>query len=240
MASAASTTSQYRIVRIPPDSPRLVDLVAKFRDTKLAALEAEPGGFAVKHADEILHSIEIWQRRLAPPSNVFICVVAPESAAATDDERALILGDWVGMATIRGPLPYSTYHIPASGQPIPEDPDRETRWHLCNLYTSSAHRGQGLAKTLVHACVDFAAQQTRTDEKARARIRLFFNPAKTFLMVMYKALGFQEAGMITLKEAFVANGDEELIPEDTRSSDELWWLWERRYGMAMERVVDVV
>lgn len=238
---AEPSPTEYTIYRIPASSPRFSDLVLKFRDTKLAALEAEPNGFATKHADEVLHPVETWQQRLAAPATVLICVANSDESSSVTMEDVLLSGEWVGMATIRGSLPYSTFHIPDSGQPVPSDPDLETRWHLCNLYTLQAHRGRGLAKKLVNASIEAARDQTGAldgGDKLKARIRLFCNPEKTFLVTMYKRMGFQEAGMITLKEAFVANGDAELIPEDTWS-EEKRGTWERRYGLSMEKIVEV-
>lgn len=72
-----------------------------------------------------------------------------------------------------------------------------------------------------------------------ARVRLFCNPEKTYLVSLYKKMGFAEAGNCTLKEAFVANGDGGLIPLDTGSSEALRYMWERRYGLAMERLFEV-
>jgi ribosomal protein S18 acetylase RimI-like enzyme len=239
--AAPQTSPIYTVIRIPASSPRLAQIVTKFRETKLAALKAEPDGFAVKYADEALHPIAAWQQRLAAPSTILICVATSDPTPASSDEDALISGEWVGMSTIRGPLPYSVFHLPESGQPVPDDPALETRWHLCNVYTSEAHRRQGLARRLVHASVDAAREQTvalEGKDRMKARIRLFMDPAKMYLVTMYTGMGFKEAGMCTLKEAFVANGDGELIPEDTDSTEEKRRLWERRYGLAMERIVD--
>jgi hypothetical protein len=72
-----------------------------------------------------------------------------------------------------------------------------------------------------------------------ARVRLFCDPKKTYLVNLYKKMGFEEAGNCTLREAFVANGDGELIPRDTESSEALRYKWERRYGLAMERLCEV-
>jgi hypothetical protein len=154
---------KYTIHRIPNQfstSPTVLkQLIQKFKQTKLIALEAEPDAFAVKHADEVLHSPEVWNQRVAGLSTVLICVASPVDAATSDstsisttptqansnstsvakytnrDTEALLnpTGHWIGMATIRGPLPWSTYHLPLSGQPIPDDPEAETKWHLCNV-----------------------------------------------------------------------------------------------------------
>ncbi|KAF2729986.1 hypothetical protein EJ04DRAFT_515547 [Polyplosphaeria fusca] len=231
----------YKIVRICTGSPRLTELAAKFRETKLAALEAEPTGFATKLAEEALIPLTTWRQRLEAPANLLICLVPSLSAPSTSDEDALIYGDWVGMCTMRGPLPYSMFHLPHSGQPVPANPDLETRWHLNNLYTNLEHRGRGLARRIVETGLEVAQEQTRAlqgeDEQMKARVRLFFDPSKTHLHRMYSGLGFKEAGKITLGEAFVANGDAEQLPADM-SSEEAKMKWGRRYGLSMERIVD--
>ncbi|KAF2111139.1 hypothetical protein BDV96DRAFT_500017 [Lophiotrema nucula] len=242
MTESSTSASTYTIIRVPNDSPRLPEFAAKFRETKLAALVAEPNGFAVKYAEESLHPFTIWQERFLAPSNILICVASPEFEPSTNDEEALIAGTWVGMATIRGPLPYSTFHLPESGQPVPDDPSLETRWHFNNLYTLQAHRGKGLARKLIDASLVVAQNQTRTlqgEHGMKARVRLFFNPEKEHLRKLYESLGFVRAGSITLKEAFGANGDGDLVPEDTTSAQELRERWERRYGVSMERLLDV-
>lgn len=245
MATNQYEAPEYTILRIPTGSTRLTDLVSKYRTTKLAALKAEPAGFAAKYADEVRHPDSLWQQRLAAPSTIIICVAtAPgskPSSTTTSAEDVLLSGDWVGMITIRGPLPYSIFHLPESGQPIPANPSLETRWHLCSLYTSPVHRGRGIAKKLVNASIEAAREQTRALENGKAlkaRIRLFHGAQATFLVDMYEAMGFEEAGKITLKEAFAANGDGEVVPKDTESTKELREAWEVRRNHAMEQVVD--
>lgn len=77
------------------------------------------------------------------------------------------------------------------------------------------------------------------DGKTAARVRLFVDPGKTHLVDMYKNANFNEAGKVTLREGFVANGDDCAIPADTHSTEELRALWETRYGLSMELLVDV-
>jgi ribosomal protein S18 acetylase RimI-like enzyme len=239
MTTPSASPITYTILPIPRTSASHADLVQKFKETKLAALLAEPTGFAVKHADEIIHPLSVWESRLAAPSTILICVVTPTESTGKEED-VLMGGDWVGMATLRGPISWETYYLPESGQPVPENPERETYWHLCNIYTSPSHRGQGLAKKLVHAAVASALSQTSVlGDGETARVRLFFDSAKEYLKVLYKGLGFEEAGMCTTKEAFMANGDAALVPGNTDASEELRQRWERRFGRAMERVVDV-
>lgn len=141
------------------------------------------------------------------------------------------------------------------GLPIPDHLESEARWHVYDLYTLPGHRGKGLAKKLVRTCVQTAVQYTQglpatasttasttasPDAIQQARIRLFMNPANTWLLKMYESLGFAAAGRVTLEEGFRANGLDESIPANTRETEEGRKTWHTRFGLAMEQVVRVV
>ncbi|KAF2275682.1 uncharacterized protein EI97DRAFT_434100 [Westerdykella ornata] len=239
-----SAPFRYSIHRIPTDSPHTPELVKRYKDAKLAALLAEPTGFAVQHVDEVHVSLNVWTKRLAPPSTIFICVATPDGDNnSVDDEEKLLSGEWVGFVTIRGPVPYGEYFLPESGQAVVETPELETRWHICNLYTAGAHRGRGIGTGLVNACNEFARNYSvgvPGTAISTVRLRLFMNPKKTALVAMYKRMSFQEAGKVTLKEGFIANGDAELVPQDTTSTAENILRCETRYGLAMERTINLI
>ncbi|KAH7121261.1 hypothetical protein B0J11DRAFT_508289 [Dendryphion nanum] len=233
----------YQVIRIPLHSSRLSELILKFKAAKLAALVAEPTSFATRHAEEALLPILAWEQRLAAPSATFICVAVSKDNVESGDEAFLLLNEWVGMVTIRGPLPYSDFYLPATGQPQPAESRLEAYWHMATLYVSSAHRNRGLAKRLVNAAIEYARRQVILNENSerimRARIRLFCDPRKQHVVRMYSNLGFSEAGRNTLKEAFEANGDESQIPADTNSTETLRNRWELRFGLAMEKMEDM-
>lgn len=239
-----SITTMYRVVRIPLNSARTSDFIQKFRAAKLAALVAEPTSFATRHAEEILLPTSTWEQRLGAPAATFICVKIAEDQVGAEEEDILQSNDWVGMVSIRGPLAFSDFYIPATGQPRPGDPDQEIYWHMATLYVSGDHRNRGLAKNLIITAMDHARQQAVLNERSerikQARIRLFCDPGKQLVVRMYSNLGFSEAGRNTMREAFEANGDKELVPKDTSSSDVLNKRWETRFGLSMEKVVDVL
>lgn len=237
MACLSADGIEYHTVRIPTFSPRVADLVDKFRKTKLAALLADPASFSASHKDEILLSLESWERRLAPPSTVFVCVACGDGVGPEEDEEMLVRGEWVGMVTLRGPLSCEFYHRSGSPEYPACEADAETRWHLSNLWTSSTHRGRGLGKKLVQECLDFATSESKQLEKDKSRIRLIIKDEGSFLKHMYAGMGFDIAGRATLREACIASGDEGYVPHDTSSSEELRRLWETRYGLVMERVL---
>ncbi|KAJ4362986.1 hypothetical protein N0V83_010103 [Neocucurbitaria cava] len=244
MNSNTHTEVQYHIVRIPTTSPHLADLVTKFRDTKLLALQTSPSEWIYQHALEASHPLSVWQSRLIRQNTILICVAT--SAPVTSSEDALIQGEWVGFAAARGPLSFEEYYpVPEMQQTLPDDPDAETRWHIYDLYTFPANRGQGIARKLGAACMATVSEITATSKASggnvrRARIRLFVNPKNTVLVDTYERLGFQMSGRVTLREGFEANGMRESIPsEDSMSAEDFKKMFDTRYGMAMERVVDV-
>lgn len=236
--TTASASTTYKIIRIPQTSPRLTDLVTKFRTTKLSALESDPSSFVSRHATESALPLSVWTTRMSRETSILICTATRTSAPLTDDE-ALMLGAWVGFAAVRGPMTHDAYFAPGTELPIPiPSPAAETRWHMYDLYTLPAHRGRGLGKRLVNACIAAAVEWTRGAGQAEARIRLFVNPKNGWLVGMYEGLGFRGVGRVSLREGARANDMEESLP-DVESTEEGRGVWDERVGLAMERVVRV-
>ena len=229
----------------------MADHVNKFRTTKLLALETDPTSFLAQYAVESALPLEVWTNRLSREVTILICVATNQDSvindsAILDDETALIEGEWVGFAAIRGPMKYEDYYVnPDMNLQTPENPSVETRWHVYDLYTLPAHRGRGLAKQLINKCNATAVEYTKalsiSSDKSfkQSRIRLFMNPKNTWLIKMYERLGFQASGRVTLEEGFRANAVEESIPVNTRETEELEKTWHTRFGVAMEQVVSV-
>jgi GNAT superfamily N-acetyltransferase len=232
---------RYSVLRIPAASPRIEDFVAKFRDTKLAALKADPGSFYQRYDVEALHPLSVWHARLTRQRTCLVCVATNGPVPSPED--ALLHGEWAGFAAARGPISLEEYYCsPEMGQPVPKDPEHELRWHVYDLYTAPLHRGHGVAKKLGEGLIAVVVEDTRAmhdDVNKRARLRLIVNPKSTWLMKGYLDFGFKESGAVTLREGLEANGMAESVAEDTSSTEELRAMWETRYGMAMERVIDV-
>jgi GNAT superfamily N-acetyltransferase len=179
---------------------------------------------------------------LSKETTILICVAT--SGIPLADEDTLIQGEWVGFAAVRGPISYKDYYESADqGLPVPADPNVETRWHVYDLYTLPSHRGRGLAKKLIAGCVDTAVELTRNSSHDHqlliARIRLFMDRRKAWLVKMYEGLEFEGVGLVTLTEAIRANAFYESLPEDSQSTEELRHKWHARNGLAMERIVHI-
>jgi GNAT superfamily N-acetyltransferase len=240
MGSTTTPEFHYTVLRIPATSPHIADLVAKFRDTKLAALKADPGSFYQRYDVELLHPLSVWHTRLTSQRTCLVCVATKDLASSPED--ALLIGDWAGFASVRGPMSFEEYYAsPEMGQPVPKDPEHETRWHVYDLYTAPFHRGRGVAKKLGEGLFGVVAEETRAlngGAPKRARLRLIVHPKSTWLVKGYSDFGFKESGRVSLSEGLVANGMAESVPKDTNSTEELRALWETRYGMAMEKLID--
>jgi GNAT superfamily N-acetyltransferase len=237
MTSADPLPPQYTILRLPVSSP----YIAKFRDTKLAALEKDPGEGIYPYSSEAKHPLSVWEARLAPPAITFVCVATPDTRLSTED--ALTQGDWVGFVAVRGPMAYDAYYAsPAMQQPIPQDLDVEARWHMYDFYVFHAQRGHGIARKLAAACVAAVGESSVTigdGSIKRAKIRVFVNAKKTGLVDTYNRWGFRQSGTANIREGLTANGMHESVPEDTTSTEELRAFFEARVGVAMEKEVDL-
>ena len=136
---------------------------------------------------------------------------------------------------MRGPTPTSLYELKESGGPVLGSDDVESKWQMSFLYANPEHRGKGLAKRLIEGGLAYAAANGG-EGVSRARVRIMYSPYNETVKSLYSGLDFQAAGRVTLAEAFVTNGDENLLPEDGgKSAPEMW---HNRLGAAMEKVVE--
>jgi GNAT superfamily N-acetyltransferase len=239
MTSQPPSPLHYTIIRFPTQSLHIASLVTKYRDFKLAALKNDPSAFVQRYDIESRLPLSVWHTRLTTRSTTLICVATTKSVS--DSEEALLAGEWVGIEAVIGPLPFEEYHTAfADAAPsAPQIPDHETRWHIYDLYVSPAHRGHGIAGMLRERLFAVIARETAALGARAARMRLLVNPKNIWVVEWDRRSGFEKHVMVTLKEGFTANGMRESVAEDTGSTEELRALWETRYGLCMERVMDV-
>ncbi|KAF2824463.1 hypothetical protein CC86DRAFT_408539 [Ophiobolus disseminans] len=239
MAPMAPSDVRYTIIRFPPASPHIAELVAKFRDTKLAALKNDPGSFVQRYDIESLLPLSIWHDRLASVSTLLICV--ENSGPEPHSKETLLMGKWVGIAAAMGPVDHKSYHTAFSAAipPEPISPDVEARWHVYDLYVTPNHRGRGIANMLRDNLLAILAQNTLALGMQKARLRLIVNPKTTWLVEEYRLSGFVDHVRVSLKEGFMASGWHDSVPGDTGSTEQLRTMWDTRIGLAMEKIMDV-
>ena len=199
----------------------------KYRDLRLQALKLSPGSFSSTYELESTFTEEDWVERLTVPGReVFIC------ASTTSSESNQPITEWIGQVTLRGPASVQEFTMPVeSGQPVPLSDKEEERWQMLSLFTLPGHRGNGLGANLCRAALEYL--RTYQSSPQSVSVRLIIKSGNDVAVKLYERLGFVHAGMSTLLEALIANGDAHLLPEDV--SDAKWTL---RGGIIMMSRID--
>jgi GNAT superfamily N-acetyltransferase len=148
------------------------------------------------------------------------------------EQQTIDSGDWVGNATLIGPITKDAYELPESGGPEVGGDDVETRWQMTAVFNTPLHRGKGIAKMLINCALEFAVKESGKDRESRTRIMI--HPRNIEVKRLYEGLGFVDAGRCTLAEAYRSNGDANMLPSDGGVSDPEKYLV--RLGTVMERV----
>ena len=221
----------YKIHYLPTSDPALLSFLAgKFAALRLSALTVSAAAFSSTFAVESAFTAPQWIGRLKRPQvHTFIAVAYAPSTRP--DEQTIDAGDWVGSATLFGPFPKAKYELTESGGPEIGGDDAESKWQMAAVYNSPEHRGKGVAKMLIKGAIDFAAV---AGEGKKTRMRIMIHPNNIVVKKLYDGLEFVEAGKCTLAEAYISNGDEEMVPADGgKSEPQKYWT---RAGIIMERM----
>ncbi|TAQ89239.1 hypothetical protein B7494_g2448 [Chlorociboria aeruginascens] len=224
----------YKTHHLPTSDPALLSFLAgKFASLRLSALITAPHAFSNTFASESTFQTQDWITRLQRPKlHTFVAIAYPECTPSA--EQTVDRGHFVGSATLLGPFPKSSFYLPESGGPDLKDDDAEAKWQMTAVYNDPAHRGRGVGKALIQGAVDFARLEARKLGR-ESRVRIFIRPDNVVAKTLYHTLGFGDAGACTLKEAYVQNGDGELVPADGGEGDREKWLTRR--GIVMDIVV---
>lgn len=254
-AAAALPAYRYRHERVSKESPAALVLAARrYRALRLAALaNSPPGAFSSTLAQEEAYPDEYWTGRLARRGfETFVCVAVAADGAV--DGEAEGEGEYVAQVTFRGPCEYGPWELPVdSGQPVQrrQEWEGEERWQVTGLYVHDRHRGKGLAAGILREAMEWV--RTRDIEgddgqggglsdagghqhhhpPQRVRFRTMIAPDNLASVALFRKLGYQDAGLCTMKEGVEANG--EILPDDWAEQRAKWCT---RGGWTMARVVD--
>ncbi|KZP21902.1 hypothetical protein FIBSPDRAFT_787712 [Athelia psychrophila] len=242
---AAPLTYTYKVVPLPsPVSQNahpanLASLAKRYSELRLAILLSAPSSFASSHAIESILTQEQWEQRVWRKGvTVFVCIARPVvTETAEVPEFGDFDGEWVGAATVFGPVPKADYQlVPEAGSPEAGADEEETKWQMTALFTSPEHRGKGLGKSLIKGAKDYAGIQThRLLPTAKTfRLRIMAHPKNVMVVALYSQLGFMDVGRATGREAFVTNGDATLITAKMEGSEDVRNLLAQRTAIAME------
>jgi GNAT superfamily N-acetyltransferase len=243
MGSIAKADHHYTVLRIPTTSPRLDELAAKFRETRLAAIKADQANSFVLYEVECQLPLSVWRARISGDIICLVCVSNADPALYLED--ALLSSDWAGFASAKCMSVEEYYMFPEMGQTVPQRPEIEFRWHLFDLYTMPAYRGRSVGSKLAEGLLAVVEETLRLDGTTNGtahktgRMRLIVNPKVVWLVQWYRNLGFKDNGMATLVQGFTANNMRDSIPADTNSTEQLRARWETPIGLVMDRLVEI-
>lgn len=234
MAPPSPISYVYRIHHIPTDDPLfLAYLTGKFSSVRLSALQTSPESFGSSFARESSFSAAQWAIFLQRPQvNNFVAVAYASTTPL--ENQTLDKGDWIGCGTLIGPTPKAIYHLPESGGTEMGSDEEEDKWHMTFVYISPLHRGKSVAKLLMTGAEEYTIKEARSSGKKSTRMRVFLAPNNLGAKKLYSSMGFVDAGNCTYIEAYVANGDAELIPADGGYGDTA--LYHSRLGLIMQKV----
>ena len=222
----------YKIHHLPTSDPALLAFLAgKFAALRLSALTVSASSFSSTFEIESAFNAPHWVKRLQRPSTHFFIAVA-YSPNAPPEQQTIDAGDWVGSVTLLGAFPKDKFELTKSGGTVIGEDDVESKWQITAVYSSPGHRGKGLAKLLIRGAEEFATREA--GERKRCRMRIMIHPDNAVVKKLYYDLGFVDAGMCTLAEAYISNGDSEMLPPDGGASEPE--RYDRRAGLVMEKV----
>lgn len=175
----------YRILSIDPPVSQ-ADLTA-YKTLRLTALQTDPAAFSSTYAREAAFPEDVWRQRLDSPLKQVLI--------ASDSE-----GGWIGTAWIIGPSGMP----PAALAPFEEAGlgAKWTTYGLFGMWVHPAHRGKGVGKRLVDACLDWA--RTNIDTKLSTGLErvavLLVRNDNVAARVLYSRAGFTELGEVSSSE----------------------------------------
>jgi len=221
----------YKVHLLPASDPSLLPFLAgKFASLRLSALTVSAPAFSSTFEIESVFTASDWIVRLQRPLVHYLIAVA--YAPDTKPEKQTIdAGDWIGSATLIGPISKEAYELSESGGPEIGADDTETRWQMTAVFNAPLHRGKGIAKLLINGALEFAAKEAGRERESRTRIMI--HPRNIVVKKLYEGLGFVDAGNCTLAEAYISNGDANMLPLDGGASDPEKYL--SRLGIVMEK-----
>jgi GNAT superfamily N-acetyltransferase len=221
----------YKVHLLSASDPALLPFLAgKFASLRLSALTVSAPAFSSTFEIESAFTASDWIVRVQRPSVNYLIAVAYASNTSLE-QQTIDRGDWIGSATLIGPITKEAYELRESGGPEIGEDDVETRWQMTAVFNAPQHRGKGIAKMLINEALEFAAKESNGRE---SRTRIMIHPKNIVVKKLYEGLDFVGAGKCTLAEAYISNGGASMLPLEGGTSDPEKYL--NRLGTIMEKV----
>lgn len=249
LLASNSTNTERREALIPY-------LADKYTALRIAGLEQSPQSFSATLQGELQLSPDEKINRILVP-NKHVMVIVKQSLKSAISEKPWYDKEWVGQATLFGPLNWNEYVSPFKhthvGKELSEDQllllggptdqlsqvgsARVAYWHMTALYIDVNHRRLGLAKKLCLAAFDYIKDISKGHGYRSAVLRIIIKPTNLVVLDMYKSLGFKvvDGVLSTLAEGTICAGDQGSLPPDYEEQKG----YTTRGGLFMLKYVDL-
>ncbi|KAH8920853.1 hypothetical protein BT69DRAFT_1222234 [Atractiella rhizophila] len=219
-----SNAAQFTILPLPRDHSSLLHLLPQLRNFRLASLLASPGSFSSTHEVEAAFSEQDWLSRYSKSDRVILVAFATSSSTSNALDANT---DWLGQIVLVGPMKDEEYFLPHLSSFQPSATRKDKNYQLSSLYVLPSARGKGLARLLIEG----AAEVAKKDSAGEALLRTMVKPTNEAAKKLFGAVGFEQSGLCTLREAWKANGETGQGGEevDLRSG----WVAERLVGLLL-------
>jgi len=130
----------YKAHLLPTSDTILLPFLAgKFASLRLSALTVSAPAFSSTFEIESVFTASDWIVRLQRPFVHYLIAVAypPDTAP---EKQTIDAGDWIGSASLIGPITKEAYELPESGGPEIGGDDAETRWQMTAVFNTPLHR----------------------------------------------------------------------------------------------------
>lgn len=210
------------------DPEKWSTIVTKHKDFRLLSLRTAPAAFSSTYAREVSFTSDVWEERLRNPlANTFVAVTATDdanSSSATQDEIAVLLrGQIVSSMVLIGPKeesfvqasksPWETMN--ADSEPVAEDGGEPAilYYHMNGVFTGSAFRDLGLAKSLIEQALRLADALSKGRGVEATRFTVLVDKDNIAATKLYETCGFNIVAEETMKSPRKEKPDGTPIPE---------------------------
>ncbi|KAJ6120653.1 hypothetical protein N7523_004933 [Penicillium sp. IBT 18751x] len=206
-------------------APVHLKLVAhRYKNIRLHGLKADPASFSSTYEFESQFSSDVWLSRIQNPlGKTFAAVIdsdvepddqindtwSPQTEGAPSTVRGLLRKDWVGIATLIGPVPFPSecdttkrkpwdafirdgkYQIPSN----PVEPDILKGAHIVyvivGMFVLPHARRKGHARRLLEAIIKAAEEESKLFGVSKTSITVQTEPGNVGAKQLYEKTGFE-------------------------------------------------
>ncbi|KAJ6013627.1 hypothetical protein N7540_008218 [Penicillium herquei] len=230
MDAPLSTSEVLLIPKAFPSTESREELVQRYKKLRLHGLKVDPKSFSSTYSEESKFLPETWRSRiLNPMSKTFVAATDPDADAQPNVPNfdfipetrfngnlkdphlaGLLRKEWVGIATLLGPIPLLVsavnedrttkpwdafikdrkYNIPSGSAELGDVKGSHLVYLVVGMFISPEARRMGHASRLLEALIEEVREEASLHGASKASITLQTEPGNDNAVRLYEKLGF--------------------------------------------------